>query len=170
MIKWKSISGWPRHEVSSAGDVRIVVAGLRASQPPHTIKPWLAKCGYFMVGLYDGGRREKLYVHRLVCAAFHGKQPTRKHEVGHRDGNRLNNAASNLRWVTRTQNVRDAINHRTHAHGSKHGMATINEVTALEIKRRLSRGQCMKSISIETGASVGTIYHIKVGSTWRHVS
>lgn len=170
MIKWKPIAGWPRHEVSNTGEVRIIVAGLRSSLPPHTVKPWLAKCGYFMASLYDGGRREKFYVHRLVCAAFHGKQPTQKHEVGHRDGNRLNNAASNLRWVTRAQNVGDAMKHRTYAHGSRHGLATIDEETASEIKRRLSMGQTMKSISVDTGASVGTIYHIKTGGTWRHVS
>lgn len=46
-----------------------------------------------------------VHVHRLVCWAFHGPRPSASHCVDHLDGDPFNNAASNLRWVTRAENV-----------------------------------------------------------------
>lgn len=44
------------------------------------------------------------YVHRVVCEAFHGKPPTGKHTVEHKDGNRRNNHKDNLCWLTYSEN------------------------------------------------------------------
>jgi HNH endonuclease len=56
----------------------------------------LKKCGYVDVHLSDKVHR----VHRLICTAFHGPQPTPKHSVNHIDRNKSNNAANNLEWAT----------------------------------------------------------------------
>lgn len=44
-------------------------------------------------------------VHRIVALAFHGEQPTNKPIVYHIDKNKRNNRPSNLRWITRLENV-----------------------------------------------------------------
>lgn len=49
----------------------------------------------------------------MVCEAFHGLRPEGM-EVRHLDGNSQNDAASNLAWGTRSENIRDAVRHGTH--------------------------------------------------------
>lgn len=55
-------------------------------------------------------------VHRLVCFAFHpieGKNILKDYDglqVDHLDGNKTNNHASNLEWVTKEENIKRAYN------------------------------------------------------------
>jgi hypothetical protein len=44
-------------------------------------------------------------VHRIVATAFLGEPPSNEYVVDHIDTNRLNNRPSNLRWVTRLDNI-----------------------------------------------------------------
>ena len=44
-------------------------------------------------------------VHRIVATAFHGKEPSPQHVVDHIDTNHCNNRPSNLRWVTKLENI-----------------------------------------------------------------
>ena len=44
-------------------------------------------------------------VHRIVATAFHGEAPTPEHVVDHIDTNKQNNRPSNLRWLTRLENI-----------------------------------------------------------------
>jgi hypothetical protein len=51
-----------------------------------------------------GGKAEALAAHRIVASSFFSN-PENKPCVDHIDGNKLNNEASNLRWVTHEENV-----------------------------------------------------------------
>ena len=53
--------------------------------------------GYLVIG--------KERVHRIVAMAFHGEPPTQVHIVDHIDTNKHNNRPSNLRWITKLENV-----------------------------------------------------------------
>lgn len=64
-------------------------------------------CGYEMVTLYANKKPWKTLVHRLVAKAF-VDNPLNKEQVNHIVGNKMNNASSNLEWVTSSENVRHA--------------------------------------------------------------
>lgn len=54
----------------------------------------------------DDGERKSVYVHRLVCLAFHGEPDFYPNSVDHLDFNPLNNSPSNLEWCTIEENMR----------------------------------------------------------------
>lgn len=56
-----------------------------------------AQQGYLTIG--------SVPIHRIVATAFLGEAPSDKHVVDHIDTNRQNNRPSNLRWLTRFENV-----------------------------------------------------------------
>ena len=50
--------------------------------------------------------RQRIQVHKLVALKYLGYPESMKYEVNHIDGNRGNNHASNLEWVTHSENVK----------------------------------------------------------------
>ena len=44
-------------------------------------------------------------IHQIVATAFHGEQPSNEYIVDHIDTNRQNNRPSNLRWITKEENI-----------------------------------------------------------------
>ena len=65
------------------------------------------KTGYCQHVLRKDGKQIMCYVHRLIAETFIEK-PDYPCEVNHIDGNKQNNAASNLEWVTRSENMKHA--------------------------------------------------------------
>jgi len=107
---WKQVVGWEGlYEVSSLGRVKSLP---RKFSPKETIlAPQKGTHGYLTVTLNETsrGRRLKKTVHVLVCTAFHGKPDIQSICVNHKDGNKLNNSADNLEWVTYARNNKHAF-------------------------------------------------------------
>jgi len=59
--------------------------------------------GYMTVTLNN----TKFYVHRLVAQTYIDK-PEGKNDVNHKDGDKSNNSAKNLEWVSKSENIRHA--------------------------------------------------------------
>ncbi|KAA0214141.1 HNH endonuclease [bacterium] len=92
----RPIPGWSGYLAADTGEI----VSAKAGRP---LKPWRNKGAhhvYLVVELYAAGASCRFYVHRLVCAAFHGDRladPVA--QVDHIDGDTLNNAPGNLRWT-----------------------------------------------------------------------
>lgn len=68
------------------------------------MQPYRKDNGYLCVCLRDTlGIRHHMLVHRLVASLFI-PNPDKKTEVDHKDGNKENNHATNLQWVTHQEN------------------------------------------------------------------
>lgn len=124
---WKVVPGFVQYEVSAAGEVRRIGAISRYKHG-RKLKGWVQiRGGYRAVDLIEGGRRHRFTVHALVVKAFLEPKPSAKHEIAHWDGNPLNNAVSNLRWVTHTENIRDQLRHCTDNRGERNGNAKLTD-------------------------------------------
>lgn len=99
---WKDITG-SNYEVSDQGKVRHKIKDKFCIQ-------YLCN-GYARLRIHYTGKRAKdERVHRLVASYF-VPNPDNKPFVNHKDGNQLNNCASNLEWVTAAENMRHYHDH-----------------------------------------------------------
>jgi hypothetical protein len=76
------------------------------------------RTGYVHVSLNRNNRRHVFRVHSLVMLAFVGERPEGL-ETRHLDGNKTNNALSNLQWGTPGENALDKVRHGTHNFASR---------------------------------------------------
>ena len=114
-----------------------------------------------------GNPQKTISVHRLVAKAFL-PNPLQLPEVNHIDGDKTNNAASNLEWTTHQQNIRHAINTglQRMLRGDQHGMSKLRDEFIPSIRRD---SRTLKAIAEDYGVSLSTIGLIKRGRIWRHV-
>lgn len=69
----------------------------------HIIAQQESDGGYLRVELWQNAKGRKFLVHRLVAEAF-VPNAEGKPQVNHIDGDKTNNTASNLEWVTQSEN------------------------------------------------------------------
>lgn len=105
-INFRAVPGVPYFAVSEQGEV----FSLRMNKLCTISKQ---KTGYRTVAVGEGGKTKTFYVHRLVALAFipvpeEVRLATSNPEVNHKDGNKDNNAKSNLEWVTAKRNIEHA--------------------------------------------------------------
>lgn len=98
---WKSIDESGKYFISSEGRVKSYL-GKRAK----ILKPYTNQSGYYRVDICLEKRHTYL-VHQLVANAFIvNDDPERKDTIDHIDGDKTNNSANNLRWLSRSDNCR----------------------------------------------------------------
>lgn len=106
---WRAIPGYEgRYEVSDLGRVRSVA---RKDMRGRTIRERVLRLrllptGRPRVSLARDGKAVDAYLYRLVLEAFVGPCPVGM-EALHWDDDPSNNTLANLRWGTRTDNMRD---------------------------------------------------------------
>ena len=88
------------YSVSDAGEVRKDTINYILKQS--------SQQDYKFVTLMIAGKQKRMRVHRLVAEAFISN-PENKPYVNHIDGNRSNNNAKNLEWVTPSENSQHAV-------------------------------------------------------------
>jgi len=111
------------------------------------LKPFCRNGKYLSVGLFLNKKNKKFSIHRLICTAFHGECP-KGYECLHLDDNKLNNVPDNLKWGSRSENIRSREHNRGGwLGGLKHGNARFKLQEIQEIKSLRSQGLMYKEIA-----------------------
>lgn len=93
---WKNIEGFINYEVSNTGKIKNKITNKELAGG--------IKRGYRQVILMNNNKRYYKLVHRLVAETFIPNY-TKRPQINHIDGNKLNNNVENLEWCTRSENM-----------------------------------------------------------------
>jgi len=153
----------PYYVVSDLGRVRNVDTG-------KLLFGEVDRDGYRRVNLVVRGHRLKRRVHRLVCEAFHGPPPE-GHEVAHLDGDKRHNAARNLAWVTRSENIKHQVVHGTHQanpkRGADHPQAKLSAEQVAKIRQLFAEGRSGRALAAQFGIGSSHCSKIIRGASWK---
>ena len=126
--QWKPIDGFEGfYAVSNLGRVKSL--GNDKSRKEKILKPINNGKDYLQVGLWRDGKYKMFLVHRLVATAFI-PNPEGLPEVNHKDENPLNNAKSNIEWVSRNYNINYGTRNERSAAARKNDLARSKAVEA----------------------------------------
>lgn len=178
---WKKdvLTGAGHVLVSSLGRVmfeqhQIVVRNPYGVLGPRTYRAricatFMDRKGYNGVSVRHANVKRNYKVHRLVCAAFHGRPPPAKGFACHINGDRLDNRPENLKWGSAVDNAADTISHGNHLVGSQKDNTKLDETKVALIKLQLRAGERQRIIGEQFGVSRDVIGQIAAGRSWRHV-
>ena len=160
---WKPITEWEGlYSISNLGRVR------REPTEAKIMSPFLSRGGYRIVLLSRYARKHKYSVHRLVASHFLKSIP--KPTVHHIDGNKTNNIAPNLKYVTPHENSADAALKGLYSKGKDHHSVKLTEQQVLDIRRRYSTGKTSHNIlAREYRVHPSSIGYICQRRTWKHI-
>lgn len=167
-IEWRPIPGFNDFKISECGHVRRI-RGFNHHCVIGQLRCYLHRPDrYWTTDLFIGpGKRARVYVHRLVCLAFHGEPPFPEAQALHADDNKSNNHHSNIRWGSRGDNGIDAVANARMATGERNGAAKLKHDQVAAI---LASNDSQRVLSARYGISRGLVYQIRARKVWRHVA
>lgn len=175
----KIIQGYGKKKYEIYEDGTVVLLGRIGARGyvinDKVLKQYLNGNGYFRVSLNLEGKNKDYFVHRLVAKYF-VPNPYNKDKVNHKDGNKHNNHASNLEWVTSSENNKHAFETGLKAptihYGKDNWNSKLNEddiqwIRTHYIKGDREYGQC--ALSRKFGVSQSSIWSVINNKTWKGI-
>ena len=153
---WKPIRGYEDAGcVSNMGRIKGKSGKIR--------KTFVSNNGYERVAIYSEGKRFTMSLHRLIAMTFcDGCEDGLV--VNHKDGNKLNNCASNLEWVSVSENSKHGY-HSLNRQPTRHWLRVPDAEIANIIRRRKS-GETYKSIAEDYGVEQSAIRNRLKRASW----
>lgn len=150
-----SIKGYEgRYSVTEDGKVFSHINGI-------FLKPKKLNNGYLRVSLVShNGKTHQYLVHRLVCAAFY---PDGSGDVNHIDCDKENNAASNLEWCSRKENMEHASKNNLLSKQSKRMAAMNKERCSIPVVGFSKTGEVLFFCSMSEAEKAG-FNHTKISN------
>jgi hypothetical protein len=104
MTELRPIPGYEDYFASDTG----YIYSTKYGETPRLRKGTLNQSGYFQLEVSQNRVRKMRTVHTLIALTYIGERPTGL-TINHKDGDKLNNAPSNLEYITFQENIRHAV-------------------------------------------------------------
>ena len=165
----KEIPGFPNYYATPGGNIW---SGPKKSYRGYRkLKSCFSRHGHANVRLFKNGSKTWKQVHRLILETFVGPCP-KGMECCHYNDVPSDNRLENLRWDTRSNNLRDSFrNGGSCQKGEHNATAKLNNWQVRIIKQLLKYPKefTQKEIAKIFNISCVTITHINRKTTWTHV-
>lgn len=179
---WKDVVGYEGYyQVSNLGNIkgleRVVASRSNCTQllKEKVLAHYTHRCGYVRYNLTKHNHVKTMSGHLLVAKAFISN-PENKPTINHKDGNKTNNAVSNLEWCTYSENTRHAYKTNLFPDfqnlGDKNGRSKLTTEIVLTIRECFRQYDGMKQLFLFDMAelfdsSKTTILRIVNQTHWR---
>lgn len=155
MTEWCLLRGYSRYLVSNEGVV--VSINYKNTGKIKEIRQSMSKDGYKTISLCKNNKLKTYRVHRLVAECF-VENPHNLETVDHIDGDKNNNRADNLQWLSSRENnqkYHKAVGHNTYPVGywNKHGNHVQKHRSHIPVKQFTKDGCFIAEYSSITDAS-----------------
>jgi NUMOD4 motif-containing protein/HNH endonuclease len=169
--RWLPIEGFEGiYEVSDLGRVRRVFTRKATKyKAGHILTPTRHRSGYRKVILSNAPAKSQRTMHAIVARAFLGPRPDGC-DINHKNGNKTDNRADNLEYISRMGNIHHAMNVLGHSNaGERHGQATLTKEKVVAIRSLRERGKTLSEIANQFGICFQTVSCIARRKSWKHV-
>lgn len=167
--KWCWIDGYEGlYMVSDQGQI---MGTPKKTTCGHVLNLTKKKAGYVHVCLCKDNEKRTYSVHRLVAKAFVAN-PNGKPEVNHINGNRSDNRAENLEWVTRGENEVHAfrvLGKKPNAPWRGKPRECARRFTHDQVRAIREDARPSKAVAAEYGVSSTTVKNIRNKTIYREV-
>lgn len=164
---WAPVAGYDGvYRVSNLGCVESRKKGRWARLHPWPVN---VPSGYLVVKLYRNGQYARPRVHRLVAEAF-VPNPASKPGTNHIDGDKQNNVAGNLEWVTPAENMQHAYDTGLAARGEEAKAAKLTAEQVGLIRRIYAVGGATQAkLGRLFGVTASNIRAVVNRESWKHI-
>lgn len=161
---WKPIDEFPNRQVSNLGRIKTIYGTIMRPSLRGKARDYLG----VTIAISHRKSHSRL-VHRIVARAF-CPNPNNYPQVDHIDGNKLNNAASNLEWVDQKENMRRAMAQGRIIKGDNHKDAKLSVKIVSEIKAMAKDNPKLNQSELgrKLGVHSSQISRILSGQNWKH--
>jgi len=162
---WKAVKDYEGiYEISNIGRIRgldrfiVYKDGRLFKKRQEYLSPTISTKGYYYVNLSHQGKVKSFRIHQLVISHFVSK-PFNKPQTNHKDGNKLNNKAQNLEWVTNSENQIHAVKL-----GIRNTKLSVNKAKFIRENTMLTRKELANIFNVDI-TLIGLVLRNKI---WNH--
>lgn len=162
--QWKDMPNFGGvYQVSDLG--RVKSFAIHNGTKSRIIKQSKSKKGYLRIIVYKNKKRFNFQSHRIVAQIFIPNTLFLL-EINHKKGNKTDNRACAIEWITHEDNIIHAVKHSLIQKGEKCHKAKLTEKQVLEIR---DSNLSAKQLSEKYNVSKTTIWSTKRKEYWKHI-
>lgn len=159
----KFIAEYPNYAVTQVGEVW-------SQKNQKWLKLQTLSNGYHAVSLFKDGKARSVLVHRLVGNLFVPRGRKDQTCINHKNGDKTDNRASNLEWLTRGENIQHGFATGLHNNsGESHGANALTEDKVKGMRERYEEGATFSQLGREFNVSKSCSRSVCLRLSWKHI-